>query len=159
MLLGDGNGCGTCNLLLAGNSQIFRLQRFIGCGHIVIARVFAADQGFPGCNCRLQCVPVCRSTIFLRRQLFAFFDHVVELNKHLEHAVFISNLIHQLVVAGIPVVCCDDRLVIDAQAVCLHGVQETVQQSFRQIADQHELRTVVLPSIGCLGGLIAVKPR
>ena len=72
--------------------------------------------------------------------------------------MFISNLIHQLVVAGIPIICRDDCLVIDAQAVRLHGVQETVQQSFRQIADQHELRAVVFPGIGRLGGLIAVKP-
>ena len=71
--------------------------------------------------------------------------------------MFLRNVAHQFMEFHIPVVGRDHSLVVDPQAVCLHGVQEFIQQSLRKIAQQHELRIQHRAGVLFSGSFIAIQ--
>ena len=142
-LRGNGDGCDAVDLRLAGHGEILRLEPLIRLEHVPVGRLLAADKGFPGCNGLLQRVPVVGCAVLSLRQLFALRDQIVEHQKHLEHIVLVRDLVHQLIIEPVAVIGGDDRLVVDAQTVRLHRVEETVEKRLGQIADEHEFGVVV----------------
>ena len=106
---------------------------------LFLRRLVAADHRIGIRNGLLQCLPVLACAVNLFVQFFRIFYEAVQRDQHLEGVVLFLDVLDQFMEFVFPVVLCHDSLVVDAQAVCLHLIQEPVQQRLGQVAKQHEL--------------------